>query len=120
MIIRTPAIALAVLLGLAATADSDVFSSPAAIEGIDQMVKTATTGRKGGRKAVTTGATVARKRDASAKTSATVSKKSATKAMIRKASTPRTQYRNLMSGPWERDNVFFPRTWVPEGCLPLI
>jgi uncharacterized low-complexity protein len=38
MIIRTPAIALAVLLGLAATADSDVFSSPAAIEGIDQMV----------------------------------------------------------------------------------
>jgi hypothetical protein len=40
--------------------------------------------------------------------------------MIRKASTPRTQYRNLMSGPWERDNVFFPRTWVPEGCLPLI
>lgn len=38
MIIRTSAIALAGLLGLAATADTDVFSSPAAIEGIDQLV----------------------------------------------------------------------------------
>jgi hypothetical protein len=38
MIIRTPAIALAGLLSLAATADSDVLSSLEEIEGIDQIV----------------------------------------------------------------------------------